>query len=285
MPLANRLRRIASDVVQYEPLRQRARYGGAALLEVRGMAAERVGRRRTLRNIYGTGMQKAGSQWAKAVFDHELVSAATGLATFPTLAYADRVFRNRFPAYCFVPDLYLSYPEYAAIKKRAPFRTFHLVRDPRDIVVSWYFSVRDTHRVFGPIAELRRELLSVTTSEGLLVGIKFLEPQLNGMKTWIGVSEPEIAFFRLEEVRDQPEAELRRLLSHCEVQLTNAMFEQVLRDTSREELRKRDLQRRAPREESHYRQEPSQHSKYFEAIHHDTLRELTGDLVESLGYS
>ena len=39
-----------------------------------------------------------------------------------------------------------------AIDKPAPYRTFYPVRDPRDMVVSWYFSMRDTHRVFGPIA-------------------------------------------------------------------------------------------------------------------------------------
>lgn len=284
MQLARRLRQAASNVVQYEPLRKQVRLGGAIMLEARGFATQRFGSHRALRNIYGLGVQKAGSQWAKAVFDHELVVSASGLATFPSLAYADRPFRNRFPAHCFVPDLYLSYPEYSAVHKEPPYRTYYVARDPRDIVVSWYFSVRDTHRLIGPIGQLRQQLASMSVTDGLLLGMRYLAPQFDGMRTWLDVSEPEVAFFRLEDMRDRPDAELRRLLSHCEVGLSEEAFARVLLDTSREALRKKDLEHRSPGEGSHYRQNPSDHARHFEKVHHEAFREITGDLVERLGY-
>ena len=171
MPLTQRLSQIASDVVQYEPLRMQARKAGVMYLEMRGLVTERFGRRRPLRNIYGVSMQKAGSQWAKALFEHELVMRATGLATYPQAVFDGRGLRNRFPAHCFC-HLYLSYPQYAELHRPAPYRTFYIARDPRDIVVSWYFSTRDTHRVFGGIANLRQKLLSLPLSEGLLFSIE-----------------------------------------------------------------------------------------------------------------
>jgi hypothetical protein len=284
VPLAQRLSRIASNAVQYEPLRMRARQGGVLVLEARGFMTERFGRERPLRNIYGVSMQKAGSQWAKALFEHELVVEATGLATFPQAVFDGRGFRNRFPAHCFA-HLYLSYPEYTAIHKRAPYRTFYIARDPRDIVVSWYFSVRDTHRVFGPIAELRDRLTSLPFSEGLLFSMRELAPLLNGMRTWVDVAEPEVAFFRLEDIRDRPEPEVRRLLSHCRVELGGQALARVVQETSRDALRSKDLARRATGEESHYRREPSAHEKRFDDVHHETFRQLTGDLIERLGYA
>ncbi len=282
--LAHRLHRVASDLLQYEPLRKRARAGGAAMLELRGLVTERVGRQRPLRNVYGVGMQKTGSQWAKALLGHEIVVAASGLATFPTLAYSGDRSPKRFPAHCFVPDLFMSYPDYSSIPKPAPYRTYYLMRDPRDIVVSWYFSTRDTHRVFGPIAEIREELVSRSVDDGLRYAIEWLAEPLSAMATWVDVSEPEVAVFRLEDIRDRPEAEVRRLLTHCRVELTPEEFAHVLQDTSRDALQKRDLERRAPGEESHYRREASEHVKFFGVQHHQLFLEVNGDLLERLGY-
>jgi hypothetical protein len=113
--------------------------------------------------------------------------------------------------------------------------------------------------------------------------MKFLGPQLNGMKTWVDVSEAEVAFFRLEEIRDRPQTEVRRLLTHCCVELTEEAFARVLHDTSRDELRRKDLEHRGG-DASHYRKAPSRHAEYFEDAHHDAFREMTGDLLERLGY-
>ena len=87
MALTRRLSRAAAEIVQDERLRMPARLTGVMLLEARGAVTERIGRRRPLRNIYGASMWKAGSQWAKALFDHDIVVSATGLATYPTLVF------------------------------------------------------------------------------------------------------------------------------------------------------------------------------------------------------
>ncbi len=284
MPVTRRLSQLTSGVIQDERIRMPARLAGAALLEIRGLATEHHGRRRPLRNVYGASMWKAGSQWAKALFDHEIVADATGLATYPQAVFNGRGLRNRFPAHCYV-QLYLSYPDYAGLLKRPPYRAFYVARDPRDIVVSWYFSMRDTHRELGRVPDLRRELRTLSFSDGLLFSIEDLAPSLNAMSTWLAAPSEEVAFFRLEEIRDDPEAETRRLLSHCQVSLSDAQLDRVLRDTSREALRSKDLAARSMGGESHYRQEPSTHMKHFGPEHHERFRELTGDLVEQLGYA
>lgn len=57
------------------------------------------------------------------------------------------------------------------------FRAFHVVRDPRDIVVSSYFSHRYSHFVEGwpELAEFRKVLEKLPKDEGLLANMKFTE--------------------------------------------------------------------------------------------------------------
>lgn len=278
------LQRTAQQCLQAEPLRKHARSGGALLLSARGSLIERISQPGVLRNIYATTIQKAGSQWSKALFDHDLVRAATGMATFPQFRYDQDQFRSRFPAACFVPGLYLSYQAYLAIEKPPPYRTFYIARDPRDIVVSWYFSVRDTHRLTGDISTLRQRLQSLSFHDGLLFSIERLTQPILGMGTWLQVEEPEVAFFRLEEFSSRPEVEVRRLLEHCRVKLSDTDFEQVLRQTSRQSLQKRDLEQRKGTD-SHYRVRQSGHREHFAPAHYAAFRAATGDLVERLGYS
>ena len=160
-----------------------------------------------------------------------------------------------------------------------------MARDPRDIVVSWYFSMRDTHRELPRVRDLRRRLSSMSLADGLLFSIRELAPSLNAMTTWLEAPSPEVAFFRLEEIAKDHEGQTRRLLSHCEVHLTEDDVRRVLAETSREGLRSRDLATRPEGQESHYRRQPSNHADHFDDVHHSLFRELTGDLVERLGYA
>lgn len=278
------LRRTASWVTQHELLRERIRVGAAFLLAVRGAAIERFGGPRPLRNVYAATTQKAGSQWSKALFGHDLVRAATRMETFPQFRYDEDQFRRRFPAGCFVPGLYLSYPAYSAIHKPRPYSTFYIARDPREIVVSWYFSVRDTHRPSGSVPSLRATLRSLSLHDGLLFSIEELAQPLLGMGTWIDVPEPEVAFFRLEDIDRKPEMTVRQLLKHCGVELAEADLRRVLSETSREALQVRDLEQRTGGE-SHYRLRRSGYRQHFTKAHYTAFRTATGDLVERLGYS
>lgn len=56
------------------------------------------------------------------------------------------------------------------------FRAIHVIRDPRDVVVSAYFSHRNTHPLAGwpELGELRPRLVELPREEGLLAEIDFL---------------------------------------------------------------------------------------------------------------
>ena len=56
-----------------------------------------------------------------------------------------------------------------------PFRGFHVIRDPRDCIVSAYFSHRNSHStvIWPELLEHRQKLLSLSTEEGLIAEINF----------------------------------------------------------------------------------------------------------------
>lgn len=63
---------------------------------------------------------------------------------------------------------------------------FHLIRDPRDIAVSGYFSHLNSHPTDGwpELIEYRRELKSKNLEEGLLLEIKYNKPRYDDLYHW-----------------------------------------------------------------------------------------------------
>ena len=63
---------------------------------------------------------------------------------------------------------------------------FHVVRDPRDVIASAYFSHLKTHNTanWPKLIPFREKLQTVTKEEGLLMEIKFCEKQWQRMEAW-----------------------------------------------------------------------------------------------------
>jgi hypothetical protein len=90
------------------------------------------------------------------------------------------------------------------------FRGFHVIRDPRDIVVSSYFSHLHSHPTtdWPELVDHRRELESVGKDRGLYVVIDFLSDVLDDMATW-NYSNPRILELKMEDVARAPVERLR----------------------------------------------------------------------------
>lgn len=80
-------------------------------------------------------------------------------------------------------------------------RGFHVIRDPRDIVVSAYFSHRNSHPVEGldHLAEHRERLKAVSKEEGLLLEMEFSGCELDDLEDW-KYDNPNILELRMEEL-------------------------------------------------------------------------------------
>lgn len=275
----------ATRVVQWNPARNAIKYAVHGYAGIRGRVNQRSGKVPTIANIYAASSPKAGSQWMKALLSHSVVRAHTGLFTLPQLDYQQDL-QKVFPAGTFVPGIYCSYDEYLQMPKPLPHRTIYMLRDPRDLVVSGYYSAVKTHRKLNDrgLEEFRDTLRAMPFDEGLRTLITAAAPRLHEMATWVDIDDDRIETFRLEEVSADPHEQVDRILRHCGVQLSADELEAVLMDVSREALQAKDLAQRKDGSESHYRVDRKTFRDVFKPEHYAAMEAAAPGLATRLGY-
>jgi Sulfotransferase domain len=107
----------------------------------------------------------------------------------------------------------------------APELAFHVIRDPRDIIVSGYFSHRNAAPADHPgpegwglphIAEHRERLLSASKEEGLLLEMEFARVELLELAEW-DYERPNVLEVRLEELAARPYDGFVRIFQHLDL--------------------------------------------------------------------
>jgi len=253
----------------------------------------RIVRRSPYDNIYHCCTQKTASQWLRAVFSDPIVYRYTGLDVFPFAQLVDRLQDARFdsplPKRTIGAHLYIDYPTYLTIPKPSRYRTFFVLRDPRDIVVSWYFSVKYSHPPVGLTRELRRELDSLSLEDGLRFSIgKLAETGIFWtQRSWQQVSgrNENVVTFRYEHLAADNCAFLRTLFGYLGLEIPRKEF---LLLCDRHSFEHCSGGRKQGEEDplSHYRSgSAGDWRRYFckETIAH--FRDVTGDLLDVIGYA
>lgn len=104
------------------------------------------------------------------------------------------------------PD-FLSYTnaEFNHIKNLENFKGFHIVRDPRDILVSAYFSHLHSHPTnkWTKLIEHRNKLENTSKDEGLLLEMEFRKNQFDAMYNW-DYSSPNVYDVKMEDLLINP---------------------------------------------------------------------------------
>lgn len=97
----------------------------------------------------------------------------------------------------------------AHVRGLGPFSGFHVIRDPRDVVVSGYYSHLHSHSLTArlPIAEHRERLRGLPTAEGLLAEMDFCRGFFEQMASW-DYELPHVAEIRFEDMVRDPYAVL-----------------------------------------------------------------------------
>lgn len=282
----NRAREVATAVIQWDPARNALKRSAHVYAKGRGIALERTGRLPEIAHLYAASSPKSGSQWMKALFSHPIVHEHSRLFCLPQLDYQSNPEKG-FPPGTFVPGLYLSYPEYKRIPHEHAHRCIYMFRDPRDIVVSGYFSSigyahRDTQ--IPEIEAARQKMRELPQPEGLLFAVEQAAGRLQEMATWVGVEDPEVGLFRLEDVSKDPRTHVPRMLEHSGVHLSDDELEALLQDVSREALQSKDLARLKEGEESHYRVKRQTFRDLFTDDHYAAVEAAVPGLAAQLGY-
>lgn len=118
------------------------------------------------------------------------------------------------------------------VVKDLDFRGFHVVRDPRDLLVSAYFSHLKTHptEAWPQLAEFRPFLERATMEDGLFMEFGFIPDTFRRLREW-QLDDPRVLQLRLEDVSPDPVNALReayRFIGLFDRGLTEADFLAVM---------------------------------------------------------
>jgi hypothetical protein len=169
------------------------------------------------------GRHKSASTWARNII-HETAAAldlkiltvhvAKQWEKFPTLG--DMVAEKR-------PDiLIMTAPAQKDIDTLPEYHGVHLIRDPRDIIVSAYFSHRNSHpEVFGGLTwpemlDQRKRLLELDKEAGMEAEIEFSHNFLDDMATW-NYHNPRVLEARMEELTTDQVPGWTRIMTHLDL--------------------------------------------------------------------
>lgn len=110
--------------------------------------------------------------------------------------------------------------------RQSPFRCFFLMRDMRDVLVSFYFSEKNSHPVDADIIARRKQKLNELNEEdGFLYLIDEVLPDVTNIQTsWINVKN--VLTLRYEDILGNEYAFFEKLLDYCEINIP----QQQLRD-------------------------------------------------------
>lgn len=249
-------------------------------------------------NIYHCCVFKTGSQWIRGILQHPMVKEACGLDCYRYEDYlpdrvdlrkiTERFFDTPFPENKILSPLFLSFDCFKSIIKPNNYRAFFVIRDPRDITVSLYYSFLYSHREVGKISVARSTLQQKTQSDGLLQVIDWtIESKVfDALSSWGKVKDTEynIKIFRFEDlISDNQFKHFQELMKHCQIDIPDATLKVVLSDLSFQSLSGRS--KGSEDISSHYRKGVSGDWKnHFNSDVESHFFESTGNLLQDTGY-
>lgn len=249
-------------------------------------------------NIYHCCVQKTGSQWIRAILSDSRTFRYSGLKPYMyelTLpgGYDPRKLTDRslavpFPQGTIVTPLYIDFANFLNMPKPQDYKAFFVMRDPRDIVVSWYFSARYSHTPISRLSEIRQLLECMPVRDGILYSIDHLANYglFAALRSWASAPEtdPNVLLLRFEEMSGANSFHVfSRLFSECDIAMPDKHLKQLIQEYSFERL----SGRRQGEEDifSQYRKGiPGDWRNHFDDIVIEKFKETTGDLVVCLGY-
>ncbi|MCH2214326.1 MAG: sulfotransferase domain-containing protein [Flavobacteriales bacterium] len=193
-------------------------------------------------------------------------------------------------------------------------KAFHVIRDPRDIIVSSYFSYAGTHDTEGwsELLELRRELEDKPIEYCIERMIYFNERDVNFMKNW-DYNQANVLELKYEDMIQNMTKYLTKVMEYLGwlkndesplqgpihfynrvgytknflwlPKIRNHAVSESFVQNLNDEINIEKLKRKKPSSKNHYRKGKSGDWKnYFNDRHRSIFRELYGDILIDLGY-
>lgn len=249
-------------------------------------------------NVFHCTVQKSASQWIRSIVTDERIYRYSGLTSyqytqempggFDPRKITEMSFDKPFPARTFVTPLYIDYESFKKIPKPRKYKVFFLMRDPRDLLISWYFSAKYSHALVGDLGRIRQELHRLDLVDGLLYGIDCLEDVgiFKAQRSWADSpsNDTNVMLVKYEHlIKPDSAALFRQVLNHCDIRIPNNQLNDLLELYSFEKLSGR--KRGQEDQNAHYRKGVQGDWKnYFNDKIQNRFMEASDDLLAAWRY-
>lgn len=246
-----------------------------------------VKKKRHIDNLYLASIQKTGSQWIKTIFNDPRIINYTNLKMYPQHNYDSNEFHTTFPRGTFIPGLYIPYQLYQNdIKKPENYKTVYTLRDPRNLIISWYYSVLKSHKETPQILPVRKKLQSLSLEQGIEYSIKYLSYKLINFHSWVdlGSIDENVIFIKFEDITTKPYQYFSTIFTFMNIQIPDDELKTILLDYSKEKMREKEKMRNNKHKEFHYRTQVTDYKSVFTEQHYEIFENTYGNILEKLNY-
>ncbi|MFO1152202.1 MAG: sulfotransferase domain-containing protein [Rhodospirillales bacterium] len=183
-------------------------------------------------NVYHVCVWKTASQWVRLVLSDPRIYRYSGLSvSLPNPLLRPDPRTVRLPERTIVAALVRDYRYFSDLPKPERYFAFFVKRDPRDLVVSFYFSNRYSHPLDPVIARERAHLARMTESEGLMHTIGQFHKFTAILTSWQRAArdDPRVRIVRYEDLTGDDRVEVWQcLLDAADIRLPREVLVDVL---------------------------------------------------------
>lgn len=242
--------------------------------------------------IYHCCIQKSGSQWFKKVFSDQIIWEQNRLLLYDPvnnfITEDQKTLKKlkKLPKDIIISPLYIRYPDFDQLAKPDIYKAFYIARDPRDLIVSNYFSLKYSHDPYHPyILKMRKKLNSMSQDEGITDIINsFTSGTTKTLEGWFKQESGNIKLIRFEDIFGTEQVNVfSDLLSHCDINISTADIKFLLEKYSFKNISGRKQGKEDIKH--HYRKGiPGDWKNHFTKQHKQLFKDLSGDLLVICGY-
>ncbi len=183
-------------------------------------------------NVYHVCVWKSASQWVRLVLSDPRVYQFSGLSVcLPNPLLKPDPMEVRFPERTIVAAIVRDFAYFQAIPKPERHFAFFVKRDPRDLIVSFYFSNRYSHPLNATIARERNDLARMTETEGMMHTIAQFDKFLSILTSWEAAvgSDPQVRVVRYEDLTGADQLDVwQSLLLEADIRVPRHILADVL---------------------------------------------------------
>lgn len=244
------------------------------------------------KTIYHCCIQKSGSQWFKKIFNDQIFWQQNKLllyAPVDNFITEDKTLLqklNKLPKDLIISPLYLRYPDFNKLQKPNTYKIFYIARDPRDLIISNYFSLKYSHDPYNPyILKMREKLNLMSRDDGITEIINsFTAGTKRTLEGWFTQKSENIKLILFEDIFGERQFEVfSEVLKHCDIDLSMDEIKTLLEKYSFKNISGRKQGKEDVKH--HYRKGmPGDWKNYFTEQQKDIFKNLSGNLLITCGY-